>query len=77
MVKCQGSLDQSCRSGGRLGVADLGLDRAEGAPWRVCFAVYLAQGGYFDRIANLGAGAVGFYQADAAGGDAGAAVGVE
>ena len=65
MVEGQGRLDQPGRPGRGLGVADLRLDRAEGAPGRVRFAVDLAQGGYLDRVADLGAGAVGLDQADA------------
>ena len=77
MVQGQGRLDQAGRAGRGLGVADLRLDRAEGAPGPVRFAVDLAQGGDFDRIADLGAGAVGLDQADAFRGDPGTLVGVQ
>ena len=36
-------LDQAGRSGGRLGMADLGLHRADGAPWRVYGFTVLAE----------------------------------
>ncbi len=58
MVQGQSRLDQPGCACGRLGMADLRLDRTEGAPGTVCFSVDLAQCRNLDRVADPGAGAV-------------------
>ncbi len=58
-------------------MADLGLDRAERAPGGFGFAEDIPQGADFDHVADLGAGAVRFQQADAVRLYPGAIVGVQ
>ena len=76
MVQGKGRFDEPRRTGGRLGVADLGLHRTQGAPGAIRLAVYLAQGFYFYCVTHLGAGAVGLNETDALGGHAGPLVSV-
>ena len=70
-------LDDAGDAGGGLGVADVGLDRAE--PQRAVVAV-LAVGGEqglgLDRVAERGAGAVGLDRVDVAGREAGVGEGL-
>ena len=73
----EGRLDQARRARRRLGVADLRLDRAEGAPGPLGFrrAVDLGECRQLDRVADLGPGPVGLDQLDRVGRDAGLLVG--
>ena len=57
-------LDHAADPGGRLGVADVGLERAEPQRPLAVLAVGGQQGLRFDRVAELGAGAVAFDQID-------------
>jgi len=77
VVQGKGSFYEAGCASCRLGMADLGLYRAERAPWLFSFAVNFPQGRYFDRIADLCPGAVSFKQADAFRGDAGSSVGIK
>ena len=65
VVEGEGRLDEPRRAGRRLGVADLGLDRAEGAPGAVRLAVHLAERRDLHRVPHPRPGAVGLHEADA------------
>ncbi len=67
MVQRQNRLDHPGSSSSRLGVADLRLDRTEGAPRLAGRTVNVAQRRDLHRITDLGAGAVGFNQTDTVG----------
>ena len=60
MLERQRHLDQSSDAGRGLRVADVGLDRAQGAgaPGETVEGKHCTQGFRFDRIAQEGAGAV-------------------
>ena len=79
VLQRQGGLDESGDPGGRLEVADVGLDRSQrarrgvprGVPWVP--AIGLGERVEFDRIAQSGCGAVGFHEGHRLCGHVGAA----
>ncbi len=76
-VQRPGDLDDPGQAGGALGVADLGLDRAQGAGagGGARLGEHLGQCGQLGAVAHDGPGAVGLDQPDLGGRDAGHAVG--
>ena len=64
VVERHGRLDQAGSAGRSLGVADLGLDRTDGAPGGIGDAKDFLERRYLDGVSDLGAGAVGFNQLD-------------
>ena len=65
MLQSEHRLHQPQSSGGRLGMAEIGLHRCQRA--RALDAVYLGQAGVFDGVTDRGTGAVRLDHADAAG----------
>src|SRR6266498_3516978 len=75
MAEGQDDLQKACNSGGRLQMPEVALDRADRA-WlgEVCLAVLRIRSLdslYLDRIAQGGAGAMGFYISQLLSGDSG------
>ena len=73
VVERQRGLDQTGRARGRLGVADLRLDRTQSAPRasRPGPLIHLLKGFQLDRVTHLRARAVRFHQLDRIGRDPG------
>ena len=69
VLERQGHLDQTRHAGCGVGVADVGLDRTDAAKGVVgrAFPKRLGEGGDFDRVAQVGAGAVAFHVVDGVG----------
>ncbi len=77
VMQSKGGLDQPCNSGCCLGVADLRLDRAKGAPRGDCFTIDLPKGRNLHGVSNLSPCAVCLDKPYAPGGDPGLGIGIE
>ena len=76
MMQRQGTFDESCCAGSRLGMTNLRLNRSQGAPGIQGLPVHLTQGFNFHCIANFGTGTMGLNKTDTLRGNASPLVGI-